>query len=449
MADVIAATPKGYARYPKIASQIPSPLAGSYRCRLKGEALVGSAVRSFGPKGAAGPCELKGVEAIELLSERPLAFAGAALCRMPSSSFWKKGGEGVGLDVVVEDGRGGFTYEFVPFHFSEGAASGVKIAQLSKRYGGGLFVSASFGESHQGGICRRHDEGWRCMRSELKGLSGPVAFAGYPGDKEGGPLLVLSSDGAAFEVALGPKGDEIKLLPAGGVEPGSDGKVVGAIRFPAQSDRPPTLVLGREQGLSVAAVLSSRLAQPVGAEAGSGVLRAVPGERFAPESAVDDVFPGDRFAFGRPHAMAVLPLKGFGGRDLFVAYRIMSGQRQIGEMGFFYMNANDRPSGQLSEISFDGRRGSANLSFTDPAGDGLSYRAKIRARHGGSLDDWVDGFEGGKLRFSVKGDPAALGVWPIEITVEATDPGGLSSISRAVVRRDGTVEAISESTGHR
>ena len=54
----------------------------------------------------------------------------------------------------------------------------------------------------------------------------------------------------------------------------------------------------------------------------------------------------------------------------------------------------------------------------DPAGDALAYRATIRAQHGGVLDDWVDGFEGGRLRFSVKGDPSAVGLFPIEITVE-------------------------------
>lgn len=447
VADVIASTPAGYARYPRIASQIPSPLAGSYRCRLAGEPLVAGAVRAFGAKGAMQSCALDRVAAMELLSERPLAFVGAAVCRLPATSFWKRAGMGLGLDIVVEDASGALTYEFVPFATGEGEISGVRLAQLSKRYGGGLLVVASIGEKRMAGICRRSDDGWRCRPQSMETLKGPAAFAGSPSGRDEGPLIVVDADGAAFEVALGPDGNELKLLPAGGIAMGAGGAVVAGVSFPRQDDRQPTLVLGRDRELSAAAIRAAVPDEAPGALAAAGVLREIVGETILPQSSVDDVFPGDRFAFGRPHAMALLPLKNYGGGDLFAAWPIMSGSKTIGEMGFFLWNANDRPGGSLADIRFDGKTGSAKLGFVDPAGDMLAYRATIRAHHGGILDDWIDGFEGGRLRFSVKGDASGVGLWPIEIIVEATDPGGLTAASRVVMRRDGTVEAISETSG--
>jgi len=276
-------------------------------------------------------------------------------------------------------------------------------------------------------------------------VASPISHAGYPmGGGEGG-LILIASDGAAFEVSIEPGDDEIKLFPIGGVPEEKGTGVVSAIPFPKQEDRPPSFMVAREGWLD-AAVLRGLGEDPKRGEkpVASGVLRHVPGERIMPESAADDVFAAGKTSFIMPHAMALLPLKGYGGRDLFAAYSIMSGSKRIGEMGFFYWNANDRPAGSLSDIRFDGRRGSAKLSFSDPTGDPLSYRATVRAAHGGSLDDWIDGFEGGRLSFSVKGDPSGVGLWPVEIMVWASDPGGLSAGSRVLMRRDGTLEAISE-----
>ena len=447
VADLVASTSSGYARYPKIASQIPSPLLGNYKCRLSGEKIVANARRSFAAKGGELSCEGGRVFAVELISERPLSFAGAVVCSLPASSFWEKQGSGVGLDLVAEGPSGGFAHEFVSFATGEGQAEGAVLAPLSRRYGGGFFIAATFGDKNIGGICRRGERGWRCTRQELVQVQGPLAFAGYPAGRDDGPLVLVSADGAAFEVSLVSDGDSIGLSPAGGLPAGAGNRLVAALSFPAQGDRPPTLIVGREGGLSASAVRFPNAANSGKAPAAFGVLRELPGESILPEAPADDVFQGGKVSFRQPHAMTLLPLKGYGGRDLFVAYRIMAGSKQIGEMGFFYWNANDRPVGSLSDIRFDGRRGSAKLSFADPTGDPLSYRANVRARHGGSLDDWLDGFEGGRLRFSVKGDPSGVGIWPIEIMVWASDPGGLSAGSRVVLKRDGSVEAISESAG--
>ena len=199
-----------------------------------------------------------------------------------------------------------------------------------------------------------------------------------------------------------------------------------------------TLLAARNNDLTAAVVREDR--------AGELMMRAIPGERFVPSSTVDDIYPGEKFSFGRPHVMALLPLKSYGGRDMFASFEILGKGESIGEMGFLYWNANEGPEGSLADITFNGLRGRAKLAFKDPTDDSLNYRASIRAHHGGLLDNWIDGFEKGWLRFSVKGDSSSVGLWPIEITVVASDPGGLAAQSKVVLTRDGTVQAISDST---
>lgn len=444
LADVYASTPRGYVRYPKIASQIPSPLAGAYRCRLQGESIAADVQRRFVVKGSAQTCMLREIVDIELISDRPLMFVGAIVCNLPAASFWKKEAQGVGFDLISQDAAGTLAYEFIPFATAEGAVEDAHVMPLGVRGGGGLFATALVGGKRLAGVCRRDAGGWRCSEETVEGFTKGIAFAGFAGKADGSaPLLLIAEDGAAFEVQV--EGWGVRLIPAGGVDPGESGGVRSARLFPQESGRPPTLLLGRDRQITAAAVRPMAAAQASpGASNGTHLVRTIPGESIEPQAEADDVFPGDRFAFGRPHALAALPLKWFGGRDLFAAFEIMSGSRPVGEMGFFYWNANDRPSGALADIRFDGKKGSAELAFADPAGDALSYRATIRAHHGGSLDDWLDGYEGGRLRFSVKGDPSSVGLWPIEIGVEAADQGGMTTTSKAILRRDGMVEAITE-----
>ena len=90
IADAIATTPQGYVRYPKIASQIPSPLAGNYACNLKGDILVGLGDRPWKMAKTEGVCRIDRVEDIVLISDHPLTFAGAVTCDIPSGIFWKR-----------------------------------------------------------------------------------------------------------------------------------------------------------------------------------------------------------------------------------------------------------------------------------------------------------------------------------------------------------------------
>lgn len=446
--DVIASMPTGYMRYPKIASQIPSPQAGAYRCRLTGEALVSSASRSFAVKGEVQSCAVERVEALERRPERPLVVAGAVVCRLPSS-FWKRQGWGFGLDLFSEDAAGRLVYEFLPVASSEGEVKDVHVVFLPQRDGGGLFATAAIAGKRVVGVCRKGKDGWECPQQVLEGEATPVAFAGFVGDAEhGAPLLLIAETGEATEVAIDSTSGAIVLLPAGAIPLGDDGAVSGGIPFPSQRGQPPMVLLQREKKVTVAAIQPQGvLSQDPGEKRPQGVVRLVPGEVIMPQATDDGVFPGERFDFGRPHALALLPLKSYGGRDVFSAFEILKNAAPVGEMGFFYWNMNDRPSGALADVQFNGKRGSARLAFSDPADDPLSYRAMIRAHHGGLLDDWIDGLEGGRLRFSVKGDPSSVGLWPVEIVVEASDPGGLTTTSKAVLRRDGAVEAITESAG--
>jgi len=170
-----------------------------------------------------------------------------------------------------------------------------------------------------------------------------------------------------------------------------------------------------------------------------------PSARYLPESPTDDVISTAKMSFVHPQLLVLLNAKGYGGSDLFAVFDIEDSGRKIGTMGFFFYNENESPQGSIKDVFFDGKRGSARLAFADPVGDPLTFKVHIRARHGGSLNHWIDSVEDGIVRFSAKGEAASsVGVWPIKLTVEAKDPGGLVTSSTAVIAGDGTVESIQE-----
>lgn len=439
VADVIASTEVGYARYPKIASQIPSPRAGNYRCGLRGDTIFSASNRSWMGSTEQKICRVERIAGLELIGDQPLAFAGAVICSFPREHLWRRHHAALGIDLVMNAASGRFEHEFVPFAEGAGSIDYVNIVPLGARPRSGFFVSATIDGRNVIGLCRHGPSGWRCQSGTPEVLSSPIIYAGFlGGNGEERRMFAVARNGAAFEVELGEGGGEAKLRAAGGVHTdGKTGALGEAFPFPRQMDRPLILLLGRDKEMAAAYMREDRH--------GMVLVRSLAGERFPPKSVIDGVFGEGEFVFGRPHAMASVPLKQYGGDDIFVAYEIIGGSKTIGEMGFIYWNANEGPSGTLSDIRFDGRRGSAKLDFEDPTGDQLNFAAAVRAGHGGSLDNWVDGFERGRLRFSVKGDSSTVGIWPVEITVKASDPGGLTAISRAVLNRDGTVEAISES----
>lgn len=432
-ADVIAHTATGYVRYPKITSQMPSPRAGNFPCQLSGEPIAEGVVRKFLYESKVQSFALDRIASMELFSDNPLSFVGAALCHSASSSFV----QGLGLDIVAQNANGALTYEFVPFIAGEGHVEDVHLVPLEPKPTGGVFVLASVGGKRIAGICKRGEAGWGCIRQTVDGIRSPIAFSGLVGgDGSEKRLMVISGDGTARRILFDFDKKEIVLKDAGSASDDGSGTFESALEIASEGGRLPTLLLGRARAITAAVVRNEDKA-----------IQSVMGFKLKPESVLADISPGGRFTFGRPHAMATIPLKGYGGRDLFAIFEIVDGQRPVGEMGFLYWNANEAPTGSISDLKFDGKRGSAKLAFSDPSQDTIAYRATIRAAHGGALDNWIDGFEGGRLKFSVKGDPSSVGLWPIEVYVVASDPGGLSTTSKAILKRDGSVESISEMVG--
>jgi len=439
IADAIATTPQGYIRYPKIASQIPSPLAGSYECNLKGDMLVGSADRAWRVGRSESSCKVDRIEDLELVADHPLTFLGAVVCDISGGAFWKRNRVGVGVDIVRENISGGVSHDFVQFFQGKGKVKSAKVLSLGNVPESGIFLIADLDGVNEMGICRRDGKGWKCKTHSSELLKSPVVFAKFLNVDSRRALLLITSDGDAFEVVIDAELSSVVLKPAGGMpDRFGDGKVNEVLVYSKNPDGATTLLMAGDNYLTAALVHEGK--------SGSLMVRTLPGEKFIPSSTVDDIYPGEKFSFGRPHVMALLPLKSYGGRDVFASFEIVKGNDSLGEMGFLYWNANEGPGGSLADISFDGRRGRAKLVFDDPTSDPLTYRASIRAHHGGLLDNWIDGFEKGWLRFSVKGDSSSVGLWPIEITVVASDPGGLAAKSKVVLSRNGIVEAISDSS---
>ncbi len=436
IADVVASTPTGYARYPKIASQIPSPLAGNYACRLRAETLLGDAQRPWPARRGQAQCRVQEIAGLARLHDVPLTFAGAVICAIEREGQLPSGRKGLGIDLITQRADGSFAHQFLPLIKDAVHLSEVQLMPLRDAGAEGYFFFARADDAPIAGVCHREQE-WTCWHQSLASFPAPIVGATAVADAAGmEDLFLISRNGAAFRVLLDLPKQELTLAQAGGVSVNDGGQVHAAVAVDPQASDMPALVLGRDDQLS--------FARPIALGDSSPVIRPMAIGALMPESSSDDIRSGEGVEFRQPHAMIALPFKAFGGSDLFSAFEIQNGSQRLGEMGFFYWNANEPPSGTLSDIRFDGRHGRARIDFTDPSGDRLRYRAHIRAHHGGALDDWIDGIQGGELRFTVRGEAGTVGVWPITITVEVADAGGLSATSRAVVRRDGTLEAVSD-----
>lgn len=440
--SVFASTGRGYLRYHKISSQIPSPDAGDKSCRLYGERLQIPDAREFSTKHGRTACDVKSIESMTILGESPLAFAGAVRCGTRLGASRARVSETLGLDVVSAENGMALSHEFVPVIAEAGEIEGVRITALGQGKRPPIFVAARADGKSSIGICRHSPEqGWRCELSEAPEIDSPAVFV-LRVDQGKGPfeVLVVSEDGEAYLARQAKEGWKMTLSSSGRAASATiGGRVEDAVEAKGGAAVQSYVVVGQERSVSAASM--SRVAD------GSLMLYPHGGGRFEPRSAQDDVSPGGKFSFNAPHAMAAMPLKDYGGSDLFAAFEMQKAGRVVGSMGFIYWNSNEAPSGRISDIGFNGVLGKARFAFTDPTGDKLKYRAWIRARHGGALDHWIDGIEDGWLRFSPKGDASAVGLWPIEITVEATDVAGASVRSKAVLGRNGAVESITEISG--
>ncbi|MFH1829383.1 MAG: putative metal-binding motif-containing protein [Pseudomonadota bacterium] len=435
MASVIASIDDGYLRYHKIASQIPSPSAGKLECRLYGERLPALAERKVTIGSNDGECSVERIAALSMVRSKPFKIAGAAICKSKDKSIFSRSRTAVIIDIISQTQDGNYSVESIPFARAAGSVGQVKIASLAKA-DNGIFVSAWIKGENVVGICRQTASGWRCQAKQANDIASPIVFANAQQILEGKThVAVIDESGRAFDIAID---DEGKMAITKAEKVNGRESVGDALMLPLELGKPRIVLLGRESAISAAKLRRT--------SDGELHLTTVSGEQYEPESARDDIFPGGKFTFGKPSAMASLPLKRYGGEDVFAAFEVRKGTGTVGEMGFLYWNDNEPPEGTLTNIKFNGNKGQAELKFTDPAGDVLSYRAWIRAGHGGSLDHWIDGFEKGWLRFSVKGDASSVGMWPIEIIVEATDPAGGIARARAVIARDGKVESITEST---
>jgi len=436
--SVVASSGAGYIRYHKISSQIPSPDAKDPSCRLFGERLQVPQVREFRSKRGAQSCEVVSIDSIAMLSEAQFSFAGAARCRNRLGASLARVSEALGLDIVVEEEGGGISHEFVPIIPDAGEIEGARITALGQGKRPPIFVAARADGKTSIGICSyAQASGWRCDMTPAPEIDSPVVMAMRTDKGRGEPeVLMIAKDGEAYTARQTTEGGKVSIKTAGrAASATSGGFVEAAVEIGGAPSHGYTAV-GQERSISIAST----------ARGGDGrlMLSSQAASRFEPRSIVDDVSPGGRFSFNRPHAMTAIQLKPYGGSDLFAAFDMQKAGRAVGSMGFIYWKANGPPSGGISDVTFDGASGRARYSFTDPTGDRMQYRAWVRARHGGSLDHWMDGMADGVLKFSPKGDASGVGLWPIEITIEARDEGGQSARSKAIVGRDGRVEAITQ-----
>ncbi len=432
--DVVASTRRSYLLFPKIATQIPSSAAGEGGCLLKDSNIFVQDFRMVNDAKGEISCAVERIFDIAAVAKSPYSFAGLVSCSIPSGSILKKDRHLLGMDLFARRSDGTFSHRFVPVKFldakadagfiSVGAAGIVIVAQAH-----GVLVA---------GQCGADDENFSCWHDDLGKRHSSVVALIQLTDSEDKKAIAIMDNGESVFLLPDSKSKKMRISKAGNLLSGGDGEITFVSEFPRQTDRSPVLIYGTKSGVEAAAVMAS--------SDGSQLLRPMRIPPVVPESGADGIVSGEKMSFDRPHAFANLPLKDFGGMDLFAAFEIKKGKSKIGEMGFFYWNTNEPPSGSVGDIVFNGERGVLDLAFEDPSSDKLSYRAKIKAKHGGSLDSWLDGISPGKLKFSVKGDRSAVGVWPITIFVEVSDPGGLVSTSSIVLRQDGSVEKISETS---
>ena len=292
------------------------------------------------------------------------------------------GNSGLGIDIISLM-PGSVEHRFVPLWESKTPIESAVVLPMTIAEGrNGFAIVALVDGKTQLALCREIKGEWSCMRSSAADIKRPLTLLSKYGT--GAPMLI-SDDDSIFKLSL--EKDNLAIMQTG-----------------------ETL-----------------------------------GQLILPESITDDVVSGVGMSFASPHALTAFIGKEFGGPDLFAAYDIKEGARQLGTMGFFYWNKNEPPRGTITGVTFDGKKGVAKLNFTDPDGDPLKFSAHIMARHGGSLDHWIERVDEKEVRFSAKGEAASsVGVWPIKLTIEVTDTGGAGITVIASIANDGTIEAMQE-----
>jgi hypothetical protein len=278
---------------------------------------------------------------------------------------------------------GSVEHRFVPLWESKTPIESAVVLPMTIAEGrNGFAIVALVDGKTQLALCREIKGEWSCMRSSAADIKRPLTLLSKYGT--GAPMLI-SDDDSIFKLSL--EKDNLAIMQTG----------------------------------------------------------ETMGQLILPESITDDVVSGVGMSFASPHALTAFIGKEFGGPDLFAAYDIKEGARQLGTMGFFYWNKNEPPRGTITGVTFDGKKGVAKLNFTDPDGDPLKFSAHIMARHGGSLDHWIERVDEKEVRFSAKGEAASsVGVWPIKLTIEVTDTGGAGITVIASIANDGTIEAMQE-----
>ncbi|MBT3180877.1 MAG: hypothetical protein HN337_00040, partial [Deltaproteobacteria bacterium] len=333
IADIIAISDKNYVIYPKIASQIPSAIVSNMNCELKGEKVVNDVKRFWKEGGKENTCIVDAVADLQKISDSPLVFAGAVTCTSKSQSVWKKNRVLLGVDLLTQQSNGSFLHRFAPAKIDTAEITDVRIAHDRR---GGILLSALFSGERFVGRCVTAGDGIDCWNQKVdKPVDKTIYFDTLTASNERIYPTIVSEDGRAFVVNFDLKERSASVIEAGRVRAKDAENVYSLIEFPSQKDRTPIMIVAEDAHLAAASLSYNKQ--------GGLMLRSIRGVKFIPESVADDIYVGEKMELVRPHAMSIVPLKNYGGHDLYVSYDIKKGFKKLGEMGFFYWNANETP----------------------------------------------------------------------------------------------------------
>lgn len=390
-------------------------------CKLKTEKIVHDENRSWSEK----MYPVKDILALASHSAAPDVLVGGVVCDL--SSRGKRKHYGLGIDIIkYEPSR--TEQRFVPLWESSKHIESALVFPLTNGTSTPSWaVVALVDNVTKTALCKESEGEWECMQNSLSDIKKPLLSLNK--NSTGGPVLLATSDGSIFDLLFTE--DNLMVKQRGSVRE-EKYEVIDGIALPGKEGG--AVILGHDYFLT--AVLPPSTHE---------FLSKKHTERYLPESVIDEVISSSEVTFVNPHAFTLLPVKDYGGTDLFAAFDILGGGKRIGTMGFFFWNENIAPRGSLADISYLNGRGTARINMVDPDGDDLMFDVHIRAKHGGSLDHWIDEIKNNVIYFSAKGETAStVGVWPIKLITEAVDGEGRGVISIAMIAHDGTVESIQE-----
>ena len=396
-------------------------------CKIEAERMLHDETRPWSTSfsGKEKTCPIENIVAFASHPADEDTLVGGVVCDLTPSEKRRKR-LGFGLDIIkllpqsVEQ-------RFIPLWESSKPIDSAVIFPLTNNNTTSWAVVALINDVNKTALCKENAGEWECMQSSLSDIK--KSLLSLTKNNTEGPLLLASRDGSVYDLIFSE--DNLMVKQKGAIRDEKH-QVIDGIALPSKEGG--MVVLGHDYFLT--AVLP-----PSSGEFWSKKHT----ERYMPESIIDEVVSSSEVVFVNPHAFTLLPVKKYGGADLFAAFDILGGGKRIGTMGFFFWNENEPPRGNLADISFDGRYGTARIKMTDPDGDELMFDIHIQAKHGGSLDHWIDEVKNNVIYFSAKGETAStVGVWPIKLITEAVDAEGRGVISIAMIAQDGTVESIQE-----